>query len=169
MKVAVVGRGNVGVGLADLWEGAGHEVISIGRGSADVSDADAVLLAVPSEALAEVLDGLRSIEGKTVIYPTNLLGVAPPEGFPSNAEYVKSRTNGPTAESFNINFASLYERLCEASCTPSNLWCGDEEAREVVERLNRDAGVRSGVRGATRERGGAGGFRPHGPRRWSRQ
>jgi predicted dinucleotide-binding enzyme len=24
--------------------------------------------------------------------------------------------------------------------TPSNLWCGDEEARDVVEALNRDAG-----------------------------
>jgi len=23
---------------------------------------------------------------------------------------------------------------------PSNLWCGDEEARQVVEQLNRDAG-----------------------------
>ena len=31
MKVAVVGRGNVGGGLADLWERAGHEVTRIGR------------------------------------------------------------------------------------------------------------------------------------------
>ena len=33
-----------------------------------------------------------------------------------------------------------YDRIGEAGSTPSNLWCGDEEARQVVEQLNRDAG-----------------------------
>jgi 8-hydroxy-5-deazaflavin:NADPH oxidoreductase len=31
MKIAVIGRGNVGGGLADLWKGTGHEVTRIGR------------------------------------------------------------------------------------------------------------------------------------------
>jgi hypothetical protein len=31
-------------------------------------------------------------------------------------------------------------RIGEAGSTPSNLWSGDEEARQVVEQLNRDAG-----------------------------
>jgi 8-hydroxy-5-deazaflavin:NADPH oxidoreductase len=53
---------------------------------------------------------------------------------------VKSRTNAPTAKSFNANFASLYARLGEAGSTPSSLWSGDEEARQVVEQLTRDAG-----------------------------
>jgi predicted dinucleotide-binding enzyme len=53
---------------------------------------------------------------------------------------VKSKTNGPTAKSFNTNFATLYDRLGEAGSTPSNMWSGDEEARQVVEQLNRDAG-----------------------------
>lgn len=140
MKIAVVGKGNVGGGLADLWEKAGHEVTRIGRGGADVSEADAVLLAVPGEAIAEALDDLQGIEGKTFVDPTNLLGVSPPEGFRSNAEYVKSRTGGPTAKAFNTNPAAIYERLGEASTTPSNLWCGDEEARGVAERLSADAG-----------------------------
>jgi 8-hydroxy-5-deazaflavin:NADPH oxidoreductase len=140
MRVAVVGKGNVGGGLADLWEKAGHEVIRIGREGGDVAQADAVLLAVPGGAVADALDNVRGIEGKPVIDATNLVGAEPPEGFESNAEYVKSRTHGPTAKSFNINFARLYDRLSQASSTPSNLWCGDEEARDVVERLNRDAG-----------------------------
>jgi len=83
---------------------------------------------------------VQGIQGKTVIDATNLIGVDPPAGFSSNAEFVKSKTNGPTAKSFNINFATLYDRLGEARSTPSNLWCGDEEARQVVEQLNRDAG-----------------------------
>src|ERR687886_2452427 len=140
MKVAVIGRGNVGGGLADLWESAGHEVTRIGREGGDASDAEAVVVAVPGGAIAEALDNVQGIEGKTIIDATNLLGVDPPAGFSSNAEFVKSRTNGPTAKSFNINFAALYDRLGEAGSTPSNLWCGDEEAREVVEQLNRDVG-----------------------------
>src|SRR5215211_6943903 len=140
MKIAVVGRGNVGGGLADLWERAGHEVTRIGREGGDVSEAEAVLVAVPGGTIAEALDNVGGIEGKTVIDATNLVGVEPPEDFSSNAEYVKSRTNAPTAKSFNINFASLYDRLGEAGSTPSNLWCGDEEARQVVEQLTRDAG-----------------------------
>jgi 8-hydroxy-5-deazaflavin:NADPH oxidoreductase len=140
MKIAVIGRGNVGGGLADLWEGAGHELRRIGREGADVSDAEAVLVAVPGATIAEALDNVQGIEGKTVIDATNLVGVEPPEGFSSNAEYVKSRTNAPTAKSFNANFASLYARLGEAGSTPSSLWSGDEEARQVVEQLTRDAG-----------------------------
>ncbi len=42
MKIAVVGKGNVGGGLADLWEKAGHEVTRIGSEGGDVSDAEAV-------------------------------------------------------------------------------------------------------------------------------
>src|SRR5919202_5453257 len=140
MKVAVVGRGNVGGGLADLWERAGHEVTRIGREGGDVSDVEAMIVAVPGGAIAEALDNVRGIEGKTVIDATNLIGADPPAGFSSNAEFVKSRTNGPTAKSFNINFASLYDRIGEARSAPSNLWCGNEEARQVVEQLNRDAG-----------------------------
>src|SRR4051794_25483257 len=126
MKIAVVGRGNVGGGLADLWERAGHEVTRIGREGGDVSDADAVVVAVPGRAVAYALDNVQSIEGKTVIDATNLIGAEPPAGFSSNAEFVKSKTNGPTAKSFNLNFAALYDRIGEAGSTPSNFWCGDE-------------------------------------------
>jgi predicted dinucleotide-binding enzyme len=140
MKIAVVGKGNVGGGLADLWERAGHEVTRIGHDGGDVTGAEAVLVAVPGGAIAAALDGVQGLEGKIVIDATNLVGAAPPPGFFSNAEFVKSRTDGPTAKSFNVNFAALYGRLRELPSRPSNLWCGDEEARDVVEQLNRDAG-----------------------------
>jgi 8-hydroxy-5-deazaflavin:NADPH oxidoreductase len=140
MLITVVGKGNVGGGLADLWERAGHTVTRLGREGGDVSEAEVVLLAVPGGAIAEALDKVRGIEGKTVIDATNLYGVVPPAGFASNAEFVKSKTNGPTAKSFNINYALLYPELSKARARPSNLWCGDTEAREAVEQLNRDAG-----------------------------
>jgi hypothetical protein len=119
----------------------------LGRDGGDVSDAEAVLMAVPGGAIADAFDRLRGFEGKTTIDATNLYNVSPPRGFASNAEFVKSKTKGPTAKSFNVNFASLFGRLADARARPGNLWCGDDQAREVVERLNRDAGydpVRTG-------------------------
>ncbi|HET6869593.1 MAG TPA: hypothetical protein VFH80_27015 [Solirubrobacteraceae bacterium] len=83
---------------------------------------------------------MSGLDGKTVIDATNLIGAQPPDGFASNAEFIKSRTQGPTAKSFNLNFAALYDKIADATQTPGNVWCGDEEARGVVEQLIRDAG-----------------------------
>lgn len=141
MRIAVVGRGNVGGGLADRWEKAGHEVTRIGKEGGDVSGADAVLFAVPGGAIADAVANVQGLEGKTVIEASNRTGeTKPPSGFNSNAEFVKSKSNGPTAKSFNLNFARVYDQVDAAKSKPSNLWTGDEEAREAVESLSRDAG-----------------------------
>jgi predicted dinucleotide-binding enzyme len=140
MKIATVGKGNIGGGLGELWSRAGHEITAIGRKGGDVSSADAVLIAVPGAAVAEALAGIQGLEGKTVIDATNLIGAKPPGGFASNAEFIKSRTGGPTAKTFNLNFAALFDRLGSTKERPGNLWCGDENARAVVEQLNHDAG-----------------------------
>ncbi|TMK73156.1 MAG: dinucleotide-binding protein [Actinobacteria bacterium] len=140
MKIATIGRGNIGGGLGDFWEKAGHDVTRLGKEGGDVSDADVVLVAVPGGAIADALDKVTGLDGKTVIDATNLIGAEPPNGFGSNAEYVKSKTGGPTAKSFNLNFAAIYDRLGRTKTRPSNIWTGDEEARAAVEQLIRDAG-----------------------------
>ncbi|AGZ40733.1 coenzyme F420-dependent NADP oxidoreductase [Actinoplanes friuliensis DSM 7358] len=87
------------------------------------------------------LSSVVGIEGKTVLDATNLYGgTKPPAGFASNAEYVRSVTGGPTAKTFNANFASLFDRVPDARVWPSNLWSGDDQAKDVVERLSLDAG-----------------------------
>jgi predicted dinucleotide-binding enzyme len=141
MKIATIGRGKIGGGLADLWEAAGHEVTRIGHEGGDVGDAEVVLVAVPGDSVEAALGAVTGLEGKTAIDATNLYGGAtPPGGHASNAEYVKSVTGGPTAKAWNINFASLYDQVAGASTPPGDIWCGDEEAREAVETLHRDAG-----------------------------
>ena len=96
---------------------------------------------MPGGSVAEALAAVQGLEGKTAIDATNLYGsTRPPQGFDSNAEYVKSITGGPTAKAFNINFASLFDQVAAAKARPGNFWCGDEEARETVEALCRDAG-----------------------------
>jgi 8-hydroxy-5-deazaflavin:NADPH oxidoreductase len=140
MKIATIGKGNIGGGLAKKWRAAGHDVTELGKEGGDVSDAEVVLLAVPLAAVEDALGKVQGLDGKTVLDATNVIGGDRPGGAESVAEYVKSQTNGPTAKAFNVNFAAVYDRLGEASKTPSNLWSGDEEAREVAEQLSRDAG-----------------------------
>ena len=71
MNITVIGRGNVGGGLADRWEKAGHTVTRLGREGGDASDADAVLVAVPSGQIADALGKVIGLEGKIAIDTTN--------------------------------------------------------------------------------------------------
>ena len=141
MNITVIGRGNIGGGLADLWKGAGHQITRLGREGGDISASDVVLLAVPGPAVEAALSSFVGLGGKTVLDATNLYGDdRPPGGFSSNAEYVKSVTGGPTAKAFSSNFASLFGEIADTRARPSNLWAGDDETRSVVEQLSFDAG-----------------------------
>jgi len=77
MKITVFGKGNVGGGLANLWEAAGHSVTRLGHDGGDVGHADVVLIAVPGKAVAEAIGKLSGIRGKTVIDATNRFIAAP--------------------------------------------------------------------------------------------
>jgi len=142
MKITTIGRGTIGGTLARLWASAGHHVTELGRDGGDASEADVVLLAVPSEVVPEALRSITGLEGKLVIDATNRLGgEAAPDVHPSIAAYVKATTGGPTAKAFNLNFGALFEQAGAAANRPQNLWVGDEEARAAVEQLTRDMGM----------------------------
>lgn len=139
MKITVIGRGNVGGGLAARWRAAGHDVQELGRDGGDASDADVLLVAVPSGEIASALGKVSGIEGKPTIDATNAFG-GRDESFESLAHEVKSIVGGPTAKSFNLNFAVVYDEIDSQRVRPSNLYAAEDEAREVTEQLIRDAG-----------------------------
>jgi hypothetical protein len=139
MQITVIGRGNVGGGLARLWREAGHDVQELGRDGGDASDADVLLVAVPGPEIANALGKVTGFESKTTIDATNAFR-GRNEDFESNAHEVKSIVGGPTAKSFNLNFANVYDEIGAQRVRPSNLYCAEDEAREVTEQLIRDAG-----------------------------
>ena len=139
MRITVIGRGNVGGGLAERWRRAGHEVTDLGKDGGDASDADVLLIAVPSAAIADALAKVKGIEGKVAIDATNAFG-GRDETFPSLAHQVKSIVGGPTAKSFNLNFAPLYGQVDAQRARPSSIFAADDDAREMTEQLIRDAG-----------------------------
>jgi 8-hydroxy-5-deazaflavin:NADPH oxidoreductase len=139
VRITTVGRGNIGGGLARLWEGAGHSVTTLGREGGDASDAEVVLVAVPGGSISEALGNVTGLEGKVAIDTANAFG-GRDDRYESFAHEVKAHTNGPVAKAFNANFATLYDRIGEQRPRPSCLYAADEEAREVTEQLIRDAG-----------------------------
>ena len=139
MKITVIGRGNVGGGLARRWRDAGHELQELGRDGGDASNADVLLVAVPGAEIANALGAMSGIDGKVTIDATNAVR-GRNEEFESLAHEVKSIVGGPTAKSFNLNFARIYDEIGAQRVRPSNLYCADDGAREVTEQLSRDAG-----------------------------
>jgi 8-hydroxy-5-deazaflavin:NADPH oxidoreductase len=115
----LIGRGNVGGGLAHLWQKAGHNITTIGRDGGDASQADVIVVAVPSTAIADALTNVTGIEGKPTIDASNAFG-GRAEGYDSLAHQIKATVGGPTAKSFNINFAAIYDQIPEQRVRPSN-------------------------------------------------
>jgi predicted dinucleotide-binding enzyme len=139
VKITTIGKGNIGGGLARLWQQAGHEVTALGREGGDASDADVVLVAVPSGSISEALGRVSGLEGRIAVDTANAFA-GRNEQYESFAHEVKAHTNGPVAKAFNANFAALYDRISEQRIRPSCLYAADDDAREVTERLIRDAG-----------------------------
>jgi 8-hydroxy-5-deazaflavin:NADPH oxidoreductase len=139
MKITVIGRGNVGGGLARKWRAAGHEVEELGRDGGDASGADVLVVAVPGPEIGNALGTVTGLAGKVTIDATNAVR-GRNEEFESNAHEIKAIVGGPTAKSFNLNFANVYDEIGAQRVPPSNLYCADDEAREATEQLIGDAG-----------------------------
>jgi predicted dinucleotide-binding enzyme len=139
VKITTVGRGNIGGGLAGLWERAGHTVTTLGREGGEASDADVVLVAVPSGSISEALGKVTGLKGKVAIDTANAF-TGRDERYESFAHEVKAHTNGPMAKAFNANLATLFDRVGDQRVRAGCLYAADEEAREITEQLIRDAG-----------------------------
>jgi hypothetical protein len=139
MKIATIGRGNIGGGLAGKWRKAGHEVTELGRDGGDVSGTEAILVAIPSKAIPDALGKVTGLGDQVVIDATNAF-TGRTEGFESLAHEIKSHVGGPVAKSFNCNYAAIYDEVDSQRVAPCNLYAAEDGAVEVTEQLIRDAG-----------------------------
>jgi predicted dinucleotide-binding enzyme len=150
MKITTIGRGQIGGTLGKLWASAGHEVTELGHDGGDAGDADVVLLAVPGTVVSEGLAGVSGLQGKVILDATNRISseTPPPAGYDSVAEYVKETTGASSvAKVFHLNYGAILGRAAAAERRPSNLWVGDEGARDAVEQLSADIGMEAAYGG----------------------
>ncbi|MBA3553000.1 MAG: NADPH-dependent F420 reductase [Actinobacteria bacterium] len=157
MQIAIIGSGNVGKALAGSFVRAGHQVNlsasdpenaraaaqDTGASAADsntaaVEGADAVVLAVPYQAVEDVLEELDgSLAGKVLIDTTNRVNPADPgsvlDGTSASEQIQALAPSARVVKAFNTVFAS---RMTEPSVDDVQLDCyvagDDEEAKRSV-------------------------------------
>jgi predicted dinucleotide-binding enzyme len=176
VRIAVIGKGNVGSALGQGWRTAGHEVTyavqkpassheaEIARGAAD---ADIVVIATPWAAVEQVVADAQGLAGKTVIDCVNPLAMVDGRlqlaiGHTTSAGE-KLAALAPRAFIFKTLNQTGAENLGRARRfpTPPVMYvAGDDAARkEIVRGLVRDLGFEGGRRRPTRERPASRGFR----------
>ncbi len=167
MDVTIVGAGNVGEALAKSITGAGHPVVvtaaspeSAERVAAEtgakavesnreaVALGQAVILAVPTQSLDEVLDEIGGeLDGKIVIDPTNRANPKDPGSTldgTSNAEKIQARVPGARVfKAFNTVFAAYQADPVADGVPVDGFVAGDDpEAKAAVLALVEDIGMR---------------------------
>jgi hypothetical protein len=152
MRIAVIGKGNIGGSLGTKWRAAGHDVVygardgsGEGPGGAPVrgigealKDADVVVLAVPGQVVADVVtEHGAALAGKTVIDAVNRIGA--PE-FDSRAIIADAAPQARYARAFN----SLgWENFADPMPGTNMFFAADPDARATVEELIRAVGLES--------------------------
>lgn len=151
MRIAVIGTGNIGSTLGGRWREAGEDVIFAGRtprpdgpggnpvvSAAEAIDgADAVVLAVPAGAVADLLAEIGGqLDGKVVVDATNRIG-AP---VANAREAVAASAPGARyVRAFNtLGWENFADPLPDADL----FFAADRDAREVAETLITAIGLR---------------------------
>lgn len=170
MNISIFGTGNMASGLATLFAKAGHSVTlasrdaakarsvaaDLGNAIAGTSFADAaaaaqtVVLAVPYEAAAQVIDAAGGLAGKVVIDITNPLtadfsGLTIGHSTSAAEEIQKSAPAAKVVKAFNTVFASVLHNGGKAAGQPASVFVAgdDAEARKAVATLAQSAGFKT--------------------------
>lgn len=97
MNIAIIGTGNVGGALASAWAAKGHHIylgvqdLNQFKGKVllknqhtqacsiaeAVAKAEVILIAIPPQAIFDVIEQMGDITGKTIIDATNAVRLAP--------------------------------------------------------------------------------------------
>jgi hypothetical protein len=150
MRIAVIGKGNIGGSLGSKWLAAGHDVVygardgsGEGPGGAPVrtigdalKDADVVVLAVPGQVVADVVtEHGAALAGKTVIDAVNRMGA--PE-FDSRAIIAQAAPQARYVRAFN----SLgWENFANPMPGSNMFFAADPDARATAEELIKAIGL----------------------------
>ena len=150
MRIAVIGKGNIGGSLGSKWRAAGHDVVygardgsgerpggAPGRGVGDaLKDADVVVLAVPGQVVADVVtEHGAALASKTVIDAVNRIGA--PE-FDSRAIIADAAPQARYVRAFN----SLgWENFADPMPGTNMFFAADPDARATAEELIRAVGL----------------------------
>jgi predicted dinucleotide-binding enzyme len=156
-RIAIIGAGSVGTALATGLRAAGHDVVigvrepdqpkhagleaNVATIGAAVSDATVVILAVPADALAEVVPALDLRDGQVIVDATNAVFTPIPGDHMTLGDFVASLLPADVAlvKAFNTVGA---EHLAGGADGPPTFLpiAGDEAGTAIVSQLAEDLG-----------------------------
>jgi 8-hydroxy-5-deazaflavin:NADPH oxidoreductase len=154
MRIGILGTGGMADALGTRWRQAGHEVLAGSRSAGGVREAaefgtDAVLLALPYAAAADVVAGLATaLRGRVLIDCTNPVGgpdfgLLTADGPSAAARIAAAAPSAHVVKAFNLCHEDVW-RLTPPVFDGRPLavpLCGDDEAAlSVVRHLVRDLG-----------------------------
>lgn len=139
MNIAIIGKGRMGVRLADLLGAAGETVALLGRGGVVPPDATVVILAVPTPEVSAALAAAGDMSGKVIVDMTNPIGpdLTLTKGTTtSTAEDIQAKHPGAkVVKAFNTVFAELLDLdTSENANPPQVMLCGDDLAAKATVR-----------------------------------
>src|SRR5690606_18754197 len=164
MKISIMGAGNMAKGLAALFATAGHSVTvasrdiaaaeavarELGSGvaaaaiAAAAQAADIVVLAVPYEAAAEVVEAAGGFAGKVVVDITNPMtadfsGLSIGHTTSAAEEIQKRAPQAKVVKAFNTVFAQVLQSGGQAAGQPTMVFVAgdDDAARSAIVELAR--------------------------------
>ncbi|MGZ9724043.1 NADPH-dependent F420 reductase [Rhizobium miluonense] len=166
MKIAVIGTGNMGAGLARLLAGTGSDVVighrdpakaasfaaelgsnvEAGGIAAAVKLADIVILAVPYGAVAETLKAAGNLKGKVLVDITNPVtsdfrGLVVGHSTSAAEEIQVLAPEATVVKAFNTIFSQLLPVEGRRGKVLQVFVAGDDEkAKDAVSRLAKSAG-----------------------------
>jgi hypothetical protein len=156
MNIAIIGTGNVGGTLGRLWAGRGHTIVfgtrdpekesviaavqaagpnaSATHIAPAVASAEVVVIAVPSDSVADVIADGRNWEGKIIVDATNRFTPPPPHSSGSAAgDLARLAVGARVVKAFNTIGANRYDSPRFGDQAASLFICGDDEqAKRVV-------------------------------------
>jgi NADPH-dependent F420 reductase len=160
MTIAIIGTGNMAKGLAGVFSKAGYSVTLGSRDVAKASEAahklggnvsgaeiasaagnaEIVVLAVPFDAVGDVIAAAGSLEGKTVIDITNPLtadytGLTIGHSTSAGEEIQKLAPRAKVVKAFNTIFASVLQAGGKVGDKPATVFIAgdDQSAIDAVE------------------------------------
>ncbi|WP_112324312.1 NADPH-dependent F420 reductase [Oceanibium sediminis] len=149
MKIAIIGNGNIGSGLAKSLSATSHDVTAYGRDAnlhAAVGSADLVILATPYGAAAE-LATKADYTGKVVVDVSNPVtedfsGLQVGHDSSAAEEIAKAFSGATVVKAFNTVFAQHYADDLASGGTPIQTFVAsdDGDAKQSVKALASEAG-----------------------------
>jgi predicted dinucleotide-binding enzyme len=145
MRIGIFGTGGMATALGAHWANAGHELMTAGRSTGTWAEvaafADAVLLAIPADAVFEVLPKAGPLRGKILVDCTNQpgpTGTEPPPGTPVAARIAAAAPGAHVVKAFNLAPVDVWRKPPATLTVPL---CGDDPAAlDAVHTLVRDVG-----------------------------